>query len=66
VAPAPLPITIAVDGCLFVCAVMMAFADARWWIFLMSLGVGGVIITVYGRRAAAALGIRSRDETPHE
>jgi hypothetical protein len=63
-APAPLAVTIAVDGCLLACAVLMALADARWWIFLMPLGVGAVILAVYGRKAATALGIRSREETP--
>jgi hypothetical protein len=43
---------------------LMALADAPWWSFVPPLILGGAILIVYGRRAATALGIRSRDETP--
>jgi uncharacterized membrane protein HdeD (DUF308 family) len=57
-------VTIAIDACLFACAGLMALADAPWWSFVLPLVPGAAILIVYGRRAATALGIRSRDETP--
>jgi uncharacterized membrane protein HdeD (DUF308 family) len=63
-APPPLSVTIAVDACLFACAGLMALADAPWWSFVLPLVLGAAILIVYGWRAARALGIRSRDETP--
>jgi uncharacterized membrane protein HdeD (DUF308 family) len=57
-------VTIAVDACLFACAGLMALADAPWWSFVLPLVLGAAILIVYGWRAATALGIRSRDETP--
>lgn len=63
-APAPISVTIAVDACLFACAGLMALADAPWWSFVLPLVLGAAILIVYGWRAATALGIRSRDETP--
>jgi uncharacterized membrane protein HdeD (DUF308 family) len=42
----------------------MALADAPWWSFVLPLILGAAILIVYGRKAATALGIRSRDETP--
>ena len=63
-APAPISVTIAVDACLFALAGLMALTDAPWWSFLAPLALGGAVLVVYARRVAAALGIRSRDETP--
>jgi uncharacterized membrane protein HdeD (DUF308 family) len=63
-APAPISVTIAVDACLFVFAGLLALTNAPWWNFAVPLVAGAVILVVYGRRAATALGIRSRDETP--
>jgi hypothetical protein len=63
-APAPISVTITVNACLFACAGLMALADAPWWSFVPPLVIGAAILTVYGRRVATALGIRSRDETP--
>lgn len=63
-APAPISVTFAVDACLFACGGLMALADAPWWSFVLPLVPGAAILIVYGRRAATALGIRSRDETP--
>jgi uncharacterized membrane protein HdeD (DUF308 family) len=62
--PPPISVTIAVDACLFACAGLMALADAPWWSFVLPLVLGAAILIVYGWRAATALGIRSRDETP--
>lgn len=63
-APAPLLAMIAVDVCLFAFAALMALTDAPWWSFLVPLVIGAAVLVVYGWRAAAVLGIRSRDETP--
>jgi hypothetical protein len=49
---------------MFACAGLMALTDAPWWSFLAPLALGGAVLVVYARRAATALGIRSRDETP--
>jgi hypothetical protein len=57
-------VTIAVDACLFACAGLMALVDASWWNFLLPLALGAAILIVYGRKAATALGIRSREEMP--
>jgi hypothetical protein len=64
-APAPISVTIAVDACLFAFAGLMALIDAPYWSFLALLVLGAAVLVVYARRAATALGIRSRDETPH-
>jgi hypothetical protein len=56
--------TITVDACLFACAVLMALAETPWWSFVLPLVLGAAILIVYGWRAATALGIRSRNETP--
>jgi uncharacterized membrane protein HdeD (DUF308 family) len=50
---------------MFVAVGVLALVDAPSWSFLVPLALGVLILIVYGRRAAAALGIRSRDETPH-
>lgn len=42
----------------------MALADVPGWSFLAPLVLGAAVLVVYARRAATALGIRSRDETP--
>jgi hypothetical protein len=64
-APAPVALTITVDVCLFICAGALALIDAGSWSFLVPALLGAPIFYVYGRRAAKALGIKSRDETPH-
>ena len=55
---------ITVDACLFACAGIMTLANAPWWIFALPFILGAAILIVYGRRAATALGIHSREETP--
>jgi hypothetical protein len=45
-------------------AVLEATGDVSWWIFVVVLLLGGAVLAVYSRRAAAVLGIRSREETP--
>jgi uncharacterized membrane protein HdeD (DUF308 family) len=57
-------VTIAVDAFLLAFAGLMVLTDAPQWSFMAPLVVAAVILVVYGRRAATALGIRSRDETP--
>jgi hypothetical protein len=63
-APPPLLVTIAVDCCLFVSAGLLALIDAPAWSYLVPLAMVLPVLIVYGRKAAEALGIRSRDETP--
>jgi hypothetical protein len=63
-APAPLPVVIAVDVCLFACAGLTAIADASVWSFLAPFALGAAVLIVYGWKAAADLGIRSREQTP--
>ncbi len=63
-APPPLSITIPADVCLFVCAGVLALVDAPWWGFLVPLALAAPVFVVYGRKAAEALGISSRDQTP--
>ncbi len=64
IAPVPIPVAIAVDACLCAYAILVALGVVSWWSFLIPLILAVAILTVYGRRAAKALGIRSRDETP--
>jgi hypothetical protein len=65
-APAPIAVTIMTDVCLFVCAGVLALIDApAWWSSLVLLFLGIPILVVYGRRAAEAQGIKSRDEMPY-
>lgn len=63
-APPPLRVTLIIDACMFIAAGVLALVNAPWWSFIAILGLGGPILTVYGHRAAAELGVRSRDETP--
>lgn len=55
---------ITVDACLFVCAGLTAVTNASVWSFLVPLALGAAVLIVYGWKAAANLGIRSREETP--
>ena len=64
VAPVPISIAITVDACLCAFAGVIALTDAPWWIFAVALLPWIATITVYGRRAARKLGIRSNNETP--
>lgn len=64
-APPSLLVTVTVDGCMFITVGLLAFIDAPWWSFLVPPAIGAPVLVVYGRRAAAAMGIRYRDETPH-
>jgi hypothetical protein len=63
-APPPVPVAIAVDSCLFVSAGLLALVDAPVWSCLVPLALVAPVLIVYGYRAAEALGIRSRDQTP--
>ena len=63
-APAPVSVTIILDLCLAAFALLVVLAALPRWILVVPLVGWAVAITVYGRRAAKALGIRSRDETP--
>ena len=49
---------------MFIAAGILALVNAPWWGFIAVLGLGGPILIVYGHKAAAELGVRSRDETP--
>lgn len=64
VAPVPIPVAVTVDTCLFAGAVLVALIAAPWWSCALLLVPAVVVLTIYGRRAARALGILSRDETP--
>jgi hypothetical protein len=63
-APAPLGVTLAVDGCMFMAVGVLALVNAPWWSVLVPLALGTPILVRYGRRAAVAMGIRCREETP--
>lgn len=63
-APAPISVTVAVDACLFAIVGLIALTGASSWSFVPPLILGVVVLVIYSRRAATALGIRSRDETP--
>jgi uncharacterized membrane protein HdeD (DUF308 family) len=64
-APPPLWVTLAVDGCMFMVVGVLALVNAPWWSFLVPLALGAPILVRYGRREAVAMGICSREETPH-
>jgi hypothetical protein len=58
-------VTIAADVSMYVCAGVLALLDAPgWWSFLVPVFLGVPVLTVYGRRAAEALGVKSRNEMP--
>jgi hypothetical protein len=57
---------LAVDGCMLVAVGIEALADGPIWSFLLAFALGSSVLVHYGRRAAVAKGIRSRDETPHD
>lgn len=64
-APPSLWVTLAVDGCMLLVVGALALVDGPWWSFFVPLVPGALVLMRYGQRAAAAMGIRSRDETPH-
>jgi hypothetical protein len=49
---------------LFVSAGVLALVDAPWWSYLAPLALVAPVFIVNGRKAADALGIHSRDQTP--
>jgi hypothetical protein len=49
---------------MYVCAGVLALLDGGSWSFVVPALLGVPIFYVYGRRAAKALGIKSRSETP--
>jgi hypothetical protein len=53
-----------VDGCVLVAVGVLTLVDGPLWSFLVPLALGAPILVRYGRRAALAMGIRSREETP--
>jgi hypothetical protein len=63
-APPPLSITIAADVCLLVSVGALALVDAPSWSCLVAIVLAAPVFVVYGHRAAKALGISSRDQTP--
>jgi uncharacterized membrane protein HdeD (DUF308 family) len=49
---------------MFIAVGVLALVNAPWWSFVVPLVLGAPILVRYGRREAAAMGIRSREETP--
>jgi hypothetical protein len=49
---------------LLVAGGVLALVDGPWWSYLVPLALVAPVFIVYGRKAAAALGIHARDQTP--
>lgn len=65
-APPPLWVTLVTSGCMLSAATLLTVFKAPRWSFIVVLALGVLTLFVYGQRAAAALGIRSGDETPRD
>lgn len=63
-APPSIRVTLAVDAALAVVAILDAAGEVPWWIFVAVMLLEAAVLVVYSRRAAVALAICSREETP--